>query len=132
VVNLAVVIQEAESTTGHLPVLKAGSFVLFHAFFLVSFIGWLLLGLPFTLFVTSSVVRRIHPLLGFLLGCIMGPLSIFLVFAQGDLRFHRVTHLDDVPSSLFGYAAAVAGPAIALYTLLVRRFESAPVSKLRP
>ena len=94
--------------------------------------GWLLLGLPFTLFVPSRLAERIHPIIALLIGSVIGPLSLFLFFARMALAGGQITSIADLlpdsntkfdPTSPFLYAAVVGASAIYIYTVLLRHYD---------
>ena len=101
---------------------------------LLSLPGWLLLGLPFTLFVPSRLAKRIHPLIALLIGSVIGPLSLAIIFARMALAGGQFTSIaemlpdsntkfDRSMASPFLYPAVVGASAIYIYTVLLRHYD---------
>ena len=123
VVNLGLAVKEHGCPRYSVSDLIAGGVEFAPFIFGFSLIGWLLLGLPFTLFVPSRLARRIHPVGALLIGGILGPLSWLLLFGRADLASLRAFKFD-VSVGYYLYAATVAAPAICIYTILLRHYDS--------
>jgi hypothetical protein len=89
---------------------------------IIALLGWIIVGPIFAVTVPARVVARMHPLISFLLGVILGNGSILILFTFWFMAESQPFRL--AGSELYWIlSAVVAGPAFVVYAQLLRRFE---------
>lgn len=92
-------------------------FVLYGMF---SLAGWVLVGIPVALAVPGRLVARLPWLLLFVIGAVLGPLALFLIFVL--LNGRHISRLSFAHTeSLWPFSILIAAVAFFTYGLLIRR-----------
>jgi hypothetical protein len=94
----------------------------------LSFVGWLLVGLPIALLLPAHFIRRLPWPLRLLVGAVLGPLALFLVITLvSDSSRAALAHGHMIPgmftgtASLWPLSILISTIAFAVYVVLLRK-----------
>ena len=106
---------------------------LFAFYVRLSFIGWLLVGLPIALLFPPHFIRRLPWPLRLLVGATLGPLALFLIFVlindssrTAFVHGHMLPGLFTNTASLWPLSILVSTVAFVVYIALLRKEEIVP------
>jgi hypothetical protein len=89
---------------------------------IVSFVGWLFVGIPIALIFPASSIKRLSWPLKVLVGAALGPLTLFLIFAllsQGHIQFGNTGTFTGT-SALWTFSILVSSVSFLIYAFLLR------------
>ena len=89
-------------------------------------LGWIVVGVPAVLLMDIAFIRRIHWPLVLLIGAVLGPLALFLIFLVLDIlngQFSLAGYWDDAALSC-ALAMVVSLVAFAVYCIFMRRAQT--------